>query len=136
MIKINKEHGFFTFEPKTMSYWNSRIVTDPNEHGLFITSESNFTGDKLLFSVRAFSEVDGDVTTIKFQQHAKAVQAKDFLKKLMDVLVEQTGEREKLILNDLRKFKLTETTGVFEVLANNGDSFLLNTGNLNRAITG
>lgn len=136
MIKINKEHGFFTFDPKTMSWWNSKIVTAPNEYGLFITSESNFSGDRLLFSVRSFSEVDGDVTTIKFQQHAKAVQAKDFLKKLMDALAEQTGEREKLILKDLKKFKTTATTGVFKVTANNGDSFLLNTGNLNRAICG
>lgn len=136
MIKINKERGFFTFSPKTMSWWNSKIITAPNIYGLFITSESNFTGDRLLFSVRAFSEVDGDVTTIKFQQHAKVAQAKDFLKKLMDALAEQTGEREKLILKDLKKFKTTATTGVFEVTANNGDSFLLNTGNLNRAICG
>ena len=136
MIRINKERGYFTFDPKTMSWWNSKIITAPNVHGLFITSEANFTGDRLLFSVRAFSEVDGDVTTIKFQQHATIAQAKDFLKKLMDALAEQTGEREKLILNDLKKFRATTTTGVFEVVANNGDSFLLNVNNLNRAITG
>ena len=52
MIEDSLEHGSHFFDEDTMCLWNSEVRSELIEGEYFITSEDNYDGTKILFSIR------------------------------------------------------------------------------------
>ena len=80
IIDHRKSGGYF-FEPGTMSFWGSSTVCGMFENNTFVTSEKNYSGDKILYTARLYNWDDHNIETIgEFQQFDNASDAITFAK--------------------------------------------------------
>ena len=78
MYKANKAAGMHFFDDETMDFFNSKVETDANRHGFFITSEKNPWGNHpRMYTVRRFDPSTGGIEKAsEFEQFSTLLQAK------------------------------------------------------------
>lgn len=75
MKERNQEKGFYFFERDTMRFFRSRIETQANNGGYFITSEKPPHGPRQ-FTLRRFNWETGDIDTVgEFMQYRSREEA-------------------------------------------------------------
>ena len=80
-ILDNKHGGGHFFDAETMRFWSSSIVCGMFKNNTFVTSEKDYTGEKILYTVRLYNWNDHDVETVgTFQQFDNASDAILFAK--------------------------------------------------------
>lgn len=74
---INAHRGHW-FKYETMRFWNTKIETDVIGGRYFITSDSDATNTKRLYSVHV-AQNNGDIRTVSFQEHVTLEETEAFL---------------------------------------------------------
>jgi hypothetical protein len=64
MKKRNLEQGQYWFSKGAMSFFNTKIESEPNENGCFITSEYMDDPSKKRYTIRFFDQEKDTVETI------------------------------------------------------------------------
>jgi len=63
-IKDDKVNGHNFFSKETMEFWNSRIEAGMYDNETFVTSEDNFDGSRVLYTVRQYNWANHEVETV------------------------------------------------------------------------
>jgi len=138
MKALSIKSGSHYFDKETVKYWGSKVHTDPNKYGLFISSEENFDGTKRLYSIKFFNANNPNkIETLSFQKHETLAEARIFVSNLTKAFNSLDCYREKTVLENIESITVEqEEPLVLTVTSYDGDYFRCNTENYDRFICG
>ena len=129
----------YYFSKDTIRFWNSVVLTSPDQYGLFIEAVDNWNRTKRIFSVKSFDPYQGKVWTLtnfKAEEYDNLKKAKEFLGKVEAALDTLDSYRELSILKQFSHIepRYEDPAGIWEIIATNGDYFVVNTNNFSRFV--
>jgi hypothetical protein len=138
MKALSIKSGSFYFTKDTVKYWGSKVHSDPNKYGLFISSEDNFDGTKRLYSVKFFNFANPNrIETLSFQKHETLAEARIFVSDLTKAFNSLDCYREKIVLENIESITVVQDDPlVLKVSSVDGEYFECNTENYDRFICG
>ena len=125
MKELNESIGDIWFSKDALAFWNTEIMTDSNELGLFITSDDDYDRTKKLYSVRRIAKT-GHVETLSFQCAGTLSEAKRWIKNFTRALMAEKCSREDGILKNVVSIQKNNSYGDREVykISSDDDYFL------------